>query len=399
MFPCADIHGMLSMDLLHQVIKGTFKDHLVDRVVDHINAKNTPTDAARILADIVIATASPFPSLQQFPNGQNFKQWTGDDSKALMKVFIPAIAGHVPNEIITAIHSFTEFCYLVWCSTVSATTLSSIQIALDDCYQVHDMFKTLGIQEDFSLPRQHSIFHYPHLIQEFCAPKGISLCQILITNQRLDKLVAARIYFETHGMLTEVGAVTSVSPAAQPSCGQVNVNEETLDETVLAKVPQGQQGQVSISGPLQLLAHTKINVYHLAISTYHALSDLSGPRRMHCEHICATPQWYEGIGRCYDCILLSNDPEEDSFQGLHVTCLKLLFSFKHYKKTYPCTLIHCRLSTAVVHLDTVLCDVHLIGAAGSTFLPEHFTFSHTFNAFTKFYVNKYADYHSHKLLY
>ncbi len=52
MFPRADIHETLSMDLLHQVIKGTFKDHLVDWVVDYINAENTPADAARILADI-----------------------------------------------------------------------------------------------------------------------------------------------------------------------------------------------------------------------------------------------------------------------------------------------------------------------------------------------------------
>jgi len=28
-FPCANIHELLSLDLLHQVIKGTFKDHIV----------------------------------------------------------------------------------------------------------------------------------------------------------------------------------------------------------------------------------------------------------------------------------------------------------------------------------------------------------------------------------
>ncbi|KAG6328804.1 hypothetical protein ID866_10286 [Astraeus odoratus] len=33
-----------------------------------------------------IATASPFPGLCQFSEGKGFKQWTGDDSKVLMKV-------------------------------------------------------------------------------------------------------------------------------------------------------------------------------------------------------------------------------------------------------------------------------------------------------------------------
>jgi hypothetical protein len=33
-----------------------------------------------------IAIISPFVGLRRFPQGRGFKQWTGDDSKALMKV-------------------------------------------------------------------------------------------------------------------------------------------------------------------------------------------------------------------------------------------------------------------------------------------------------------------------
>ena len=33
-----------------------------------------------------ISVAPPFPGLQRFPEGRDFNQWTGDDSKALMKV-------------------------------------------------------------------------------------------------------------------------------------------------------------------------------------------------------------------------------------------------------------------------------------------------------------------------
>ena len=33
-----------------------------------------------------IANAPSFSGLRRFPEGRNFKQWTGDDSKALMKV-------------------------------------------------------------------------------------------------------------------------------------------------------------------------------------------------------------------------------------------------------------------------------------------------------------------------
>src|SRR5271154_4692033 len=33
-----------------------------------------------------IAAVAPFAGLRRFPQGRGFKQWTGDDSKALMKV-------------------------------------------------------------------------------------------------------------------------------------------------------------------------------------------------------------------------------------------------------------------------------------------------------------------------
>ena len=35
-----------------------------------------------------IAAVPSFPGLRRFPEGRGFKQWTGDDSKALMKVLI-----------------------------------------------------------------------------------------------------------------------------------------------------------------------------------------------------------------------------------------------------------------------------------------------------------------------
>ena len=51
-FPRADIHELLSCDLLHQVIKGTFKDHLVTWVEDYLKKRLGKTAAARIMSDI-----------------------------------------------------------------------------------------------------------------------------------------------------------------------------------------------------------------------------------------------------------------------------------------------------------------------------------------------------------
>jgi len=35
-----------------------------------------------------IAAVAPFAGLRRFPQGQHFKQWTGNDSKGLMKVLL-----------------------------------------------------------------------------------------------------------------------------------------------------------------------------------------------------------------------------------------------------------------------------------------------------------------------
>jgi hypothetical protein len=48
-----------------------------------------------------IAAAPLFPKLRRFPHGRRFKQWTGDDSKALMKVCMFLKSALVYPEVVT----------------------------------------------------------------------------------------------------------------------------------------------------------------------------------------------------------------------------------------------------------------------------------------------------------
>jgi hypothetical protein len=51
-FPCVDIHKLLSPDLLHQVIKGTFKDHLVTWIESYLHLKHGRAHSSKIRDDI-----------------------------------------------------------------------------------------------------------------------------------------------------------------------------------------------------------------------------------------------------------------------------------------------------------------------------------------------------------
>ena len=81
-----------------------------------------------------------------------------------------------------------------------------------------------------------------------------------------------------------------------------------------------------------------IHVFHLALATFYAPSDHLGIGGMQCQRIRVTPSWQNSYGR-YDCMFLEKDSTLPSFRGLHAVQVRLFFSFKHNRKTYPCALV------------------------------------------------------------
>ncbi|CDO76884.1 hypothetical protein BN946_scf184903.g5 [Trametes cinnabarina] len=141
-------------------------------------------------------------------------------------VYLPAINGLVPPEIVRTIRAFSEFCYLVRRDVHTQGSLEQLSQALARFHQHREFFRSSGVRaEGFSLPRQHSIEHYLDRIWEFGAPNGLcssiteakhikavkepwrrsnrydALDQMLMTNQRLDELAASRVDFTERGML------------------------------------------------------------------------------------------------------------------------------------------------------------------------------------------------------
>ncbi|EDR00932.1 uncharacterized protein LACBIDRAFT_333636 [Laccaria bicolor S238N-H82] len=252
-FPRADIHEMLSADLLHQLIK-------VQWVGDYLYLEHGKARANEILDDIDrrIAAAPLLSGLRRFPHGRRFKQWTGDDSKALMKVYLPAISGYVPPEMVQCISAFLDACYIARRADITQESLAALQTAIERFHTHREIFRTCGVQPTgFNLPQQHSLVHLIHQIQEFGAPGGLcssiteshhitavkrpwrrsnryeGLGQMLLTNQRLDKLLRARTDFVERRMLPP-----SHLPPPKPIIPLGDDDEDTgiIDEYVTGNV-------------------------------------------------------------------------------------------------------------------------------------------------------------------
>ena len=56
-----------------------------------------------------------------------------------------------------------------------------------------------------------------------------------------------------------------------------------------------------------------------------------------------------------------------------------------------------RRMCSVIHIDSILHSAHLIGVAGSQILPKQFTYHDSLDVFRLFFVNKYADHHTHEI--
>jgi hypothetical protein len=167
--------------------------------------------------------------------------------------------------MVRALSSFLEFCYLVRRSVLDEDDLHAIDEAISNFHRDRVAFDDI-CPEGYSLPRQHSLIHYISMIREFGAPNGLcssiteskhikavkepwrrsshfeALGQMLLTNQRLDKLAAARVDFQSRGMLD--GSLYGPDPPPLPKSSVPDddddvgaIDGEVLGEVLLATKP------------------------------------------------------------------------------------------------------------------------------------------------------------------
>ncbi|KAI0681780.1 hypothetical protein BC835DRAFT_1409671 [Cytidiella melzeri] len=131
--PYADVFRAFTPDLLHQLHKGVFKDHLVKWCTELIS---------EIELDKRYMSLPTLHGLRHLKSGiSGVSKWTGHEHKEMEKTFLALIAGGVDDEVVLAVCALLDFVYFsLFQLHTTTTTLAALKASLDNFHSYKDIF-------------------------------------------------------------------------------------------------------------------------------------------------------------------------------------------------------------------------------------------------------------------
>ncbi|KAF8808461.1 hypothetical protein BYT27DRAFT_7255574 [Phlegmacium glaucopus] len=135
--PHCNIFTSITPDILHQLHKGVFKNHISSWATE-------ATEGGEGEVDQRFQSMSPHPTLRHFKRGISLTtQWTGTEHKNMEKVFLAVLAGATDPAVIRAIRSVLDFIYYAHFKTHTDESLDLLDAAWLTFHDNKHIFKDL----------------------------------------------------------------------------------------------------------------------------------------------------------------------------------------------------------------------------------------------------------------
>ena len=152
--PHCNIFSCMTPDMLHQLHKGVFKDHVSKWAIQSATGGPAEIDAR-------FQVMSRHPTLRHFKRGISMTtQWTGNEHKNMAKVFLGTLIGTVGDEVLKTVRGVLDFIGYAHFETHCDESLAEMDRAWVAFHEAKGIFEDLEIRKHFNISKIHNIKHY-----------------------------------------------------------------------------------------------------------------------------------------------------------------------------------------------------------------------------------------------